>query len=135
MLNLLPVETPVKIGNLSQQEDMLALDISMFERNLTVFVEKDINKTTFISNCIRQLFQMKEKSVVIDTCNLFEDYPKIEFAKDFKLPLNSEMIDFIFEYEMAEVDASTKLLFKIYFMRFSSILKLLILNFCLLIIS
>ncbi len=108
LLNLLPVETPVKIGNLSQQEDMLALDISMFERNLTVFVEKDINKTTFISNCIRQLFQMKEKSVVIDTCNLFEDYPKIEFAKDFKLPLNSEMIDFIFEYEMAEVDASTK---------------------------
>lgn len=108
LLNLLPVETPVKIGILSQQEDMLSLDISMFERNLTVFVEKDINKTTFISNCIRQLFQMKEKSVVIDTCNLFEDYPKIEFAKDFKLPLNSKMIDFIFEYEMAEVDAATK---------------------------
>lgn len=108
LLNLLPVETPVKVGNLSQQEDMLSLDISMFERNLTVFVEKDINKTTFISNCIRQLFQMKEKSVVIDTCNLFEDYPKIEFAKDFKLPLNSKMIDFIFEYELAEVDAATK---------------------------
>lgn len=108
LLNLLPVETPVKVGTLSQQEDMLSLDISMFERNLTVFVEKDINKTVFISNCIRQLFQMKEKSVVIDTCNLFEDYPKIEFAKDFKLPLNSKMIDFIFEYELAEVDAATK---------------------------
>ena len=108
LLNLLPVETPVKVGNLSQQEDMLSLDISMFERNLTVFVEKDINKTTFISNCIRQLFQMKEKSVVIDTCNLFFYYSKIEFAKDFKLPLNSKMIDFIFEYELAEVDAATK---------------------------
>lgn len=108
LLNLLPVETPVKVGTLSQQEDMLSLDISMFERNLTVFVEKDINKTVFISNCIRQLFQMKEKSVVIDTCNLFEDYPKIEFTKDFKLPLNSKMIDFIFEYELAEVDAATK---------------------------
>ena len=108
LLNLLPIETPVKIGNLAQQDEMLSLDISVFERNFTIFVEKDSNKKTFISNCVRQLFQMKEKSVIIDTCNLFEDYPKIVFSKDFKLPLNSKMIDYIFEYELAEVDAPTK---------------------------
>lgn len=108
LLNLLPIETPVKIGNLAQQDEMLSLDISVFERNFTIFVEKDSNKKTFISNCVRQLFQMKEKSVIVDTCNLFEDYPKIIFSKDFKLPLNSKMIDYIFEYELAEVDAPTK---------------------------
>lgn len=108
LLNLLPIETPVKIGNLAQQDEMLSLDISVFERNFTIFVEKDSNKKTFISNCVRQLFQMKEKSVIVDTCNLFEDYPKIVFSKDFKLPLNSKMIDYIFEYELAEVDAPTK---------------------------
>lgn len=108
LLNLLPIETPVKIGNLAQQDEMLSLDISVFERNFTIFVEKDSNKKIFISNCVRQLFQMKEKSVIVDTCNLFEDYPKIVFSKDFKLPLNSKMIDYIFEYELAEVDAPTK---------------------------
>ena len=108
LLNLLPIETPVKIGNLAQQDEMLSIDISVFERNFTIFVEKDSNKKTFISNCVRQLFQMKEKSVIVDTCNLFEDYPKIVFSKDFKLPLNSKMIDYIFEYELAEVDAPTK---------------------------
>ena len=108
LLNLLPIETPVKIGNLAQQDEMLSLDISVFERNFTIFVEKDSNKKTFISNCVRQLFQMKEKSVIVDTCNLFEDYPKIVFSKDFKLPLNSKMIDYIFEYELTEVDAPTK---------------------------
>ena len=108
LLHLLPVETAIKIGNLAQQEDMLNLDISVFERNLTVFAEKDSHKTSFVSNCIRQLFQMKEKSVIIDTDNLFEDYPKIEFTKDFKLPLNSKMIDYIFEYDLAEVEPSTK---------------------------
>ncbi len=108
LLHLLPVETAIKIGTLAQQEDMLCLDISVFERNLTVFVQKDTDKTTFISNCVRQLFQMKEKSVIIDADNLFEDYPKIVFTKDFKLPLNSKMIDYIFEYELAEVDAATK---------------------------
>ena len=57
---------------------------------------------------VAELFQIKEKSVVIDTCNLFEDYNKIVFGRYFKLPLNSRMIDYIFEYELAEVDAPTK---------------------------
>lgn len=108
LLDLLPIETPIKFGSLAQEEEMLSLDVSIFERNFTVFVEQDINKTTFISNCVRQLFQMKEKSVIVDTNNLFEDFPKIEFAKDFKLPLNSEMIDYLFDYELVEVDAATK---------------------------
>ena len=108
LLGLLPVENPLKIGVLAQQEDMLVVDSSIFERNLTVFAEKDSNKATFISNSIRQLFQMKEKTVIIDPCNLFEDYEKIEFGKDFKLPLNSQMIDYLFENELEEVDAPTK---------------------------
>ncbi len=108
LLNLLPVENAVQMGNLSQQDEMLNIDVSVFERNFTVFVEKDSNKTTFISNCVRQLFRMKEKCVIADTCNLFEDYPKIEISKDFKLPLNAQMMDYIFEYDLAEVDPSTK---------------------------
>ena len=108
LLGLLPIENPLKIGNLAQQEDMLVIDASVFERNFTVFVENDSNKTTFISNSIRQLFQMREKSVIIDDLNLFEDYEKIVFGRDFKLPLNAEMIDYLFEHELTEVDASTK---------------------------
>lgn len=108
LLDLLPVETPIKIGNLAQQDSILNLDISCFEHNFTAFVEQSSNKATFISNCVRQLFQMKEKTVIVDIDNSFEDYPKIELAKDFKLPLNSEMIDYLFEYELDGVDASTK---------------------------
>ena len=108
LLDLLPVETAIKIGQLAQQNESLSLDISVFEHNFTVLAERETDKTTFISNCIRQLFQMKEKSVIVDLNNNFADYSCIEFAKDFKLPLNSEMIDFIFEYELAEVDPSTK---------------------------
>ncbi len=108
LLNLLPVENAIQMGNLSQQDEMLNIDVSVFERNFTVFVEKDANKTTFISNCVRQLFRMKEKCVIADTCNLFEDYPKLVISRDFKLPLNAQMMNYIFEYDLAEVDASTK---------------------------
>jgi hypothetical protein len=108
LLDLLPMDTPIKIGQLSQQDSLLSLDISVFEQNFTIFVEKDFHKKTFISNCVRQLFQMKEKSVIIDLNNIFEDYSAIEFCKDFKLPLNSKMIDYIFDKELSEVESSTK---------------------------
>lgn len=108
ILHLLPIETPIKIGNLAQADNMLSLDISIFERNLTVFAQKDTNKTTFISNCVRQLFQMKEKSVIIDNCNMFDDYEKIKLGIDYKLPLNSKMIDYLFDYELSDVDNTTK---------------------------
>lgn len=108
IIHLLPVETPIKIGNLAQTDSLLSVDISIFERNLTVFAQKDINKTTFIQNCIKQLFQMKEKSVVVDNCNMFDDYQKIKLGSDYKLPLNSKMMDYLFENELVGVDASTK---------------------------
>lgn len=108
LLDLLPVETPINFGTLAQQEHIVNVDISVFESNFTAFVERDIDKAAFISNCVRQLFQLKEKSVIIDTDDLFGDYPLVEFTKDFKLPLNAEMIDFLFEYELSGVDSSTK---------------------------
>lgn len=108
LLDILPVETAIKIGNLAQQDNILSVDISVFEHNLTVFSEQVVDKTCFISNCVRQLFQLKEKSVIIDTEKMFDAYPKIKFSKDFKLPLNPQAIDFLFDYELSEVDANTK---------------------------
>ncbi len=108
LLEILPVESALKIGNLAQQEEILQVDMSIFENNLAVYVERNSDKACFISNCVRQLFQAKEKSVIIDYENLFEGYPKIEFSKDFKLPLNSETIDFLFDFELADIDVKTK---------------------------
>ena len=54
LLDLLPIETAIKIGQLAQQNESLSLDISVFEHNFTVFAERETDKTTFISNCIRQ---------------------------------------------------------------------------------
>ncbi len=108
LLDLLPVDTPLKIGQISGCSDELSVDISLFEGNFTVFCENDYEKTTLISNCVRQLFRMKEKSVIIDNANLFEEYPKLTLAQDFKLPLNSGFIDFIFDHDLRGVDAATK---------------------------
>ena len=108
LLDLLPVDTALKTGQISGCNDELNVDISIFEHNFTVFCETDYEKTTVISNCVRQLFRMKEKSVILDCDDLFEEYPRITLSKDFKLPLNSGFIDFIFEHDLKNVDAATK---------------------------
>jgi len=108
LLNLLPVEHRLRIGQISGCTDQLDVDASIFEHNFTVFSENDSEKSVLISNCVRQLFRMKEKSVIIDTDSFFEDYPKMELSKDFKLPLNSDFIDYIFEYDLKNVDVPTK---------------------------
>ena len=108
LLDLLPLETPLKIGQISGCGDELNVDISIFEGNFTVFCENDYEKTTLISNCVRQLFRMKEKSVIIDIDDLFGEYNRITLGQDFKLPLNSEFIDFIFEHDLKNTDAATK---------------------------
>ena len=123
LLDLLPLENPIKLGNLPSQNKMLSIDASVFERNLTVFCDKMSDRKTFISNCIKQLFAMKEKTVIIDDCNMFEDYKKIKLCEDFKLPLNSSMIDYIFEYELKEVEASTKAVIQDIFLAIQQYLK------------
>ena len=108
LLDLLPVETPVKMGRIAQQQDILSLDISVFENNFTVFADQSTNIFTFISNCARQLFQMREKVVILDSDGIFEGYPSMKLGKDFKLPLDSSMINYLIENETEETDFETK---------------------------
>lgn len=112
LLDLLPVETAVKFGHLAQEDSVLSLDISIFEHNMTVFSDHDFEKRTFISNCVNQLANMNEKSVVIDDANLFENVKKCVPGRDFKLPLNSEMIDYLFDNELTDIGTDSKAVIK-----------------------
>ncbi|MBR1460412.1 hypothetical protein IJ596_02105 [bacterium] len=112
LLDLLPVETPIKFGHLAQQDSVLNLDISIFEHNFTVFSDHDFEKFTFISNCLHQLSKDEEKCVVIDDSNIFENSKKIFPGKDFKIPLNSEMLDYIYDNEFSDAGVESKVVIK-----------------------
>ena len=51
---------------------------------------------------------MKDKIVVFDTDGLIESEKKIVFGKDFKLPLNYDTINFIYDNDLEDVDATSK---------------------------
>ena len=112
LLDLLPVETPLYIGHLAQEDVVLKVDISILEHHLTIFSDHDDEKKTFIANIVSQLSRMGEKGVIFETNNIFENFPKIVPGIDFKIPLNSEMIDYIYDYDLSELNIQTKAVIK-----------------------
>lgn len=105
ILQLLPIQKPITLGKLAQQNDTLRVDETLFEKNLLICAEKFENICTFTNNSVAQL---SDKTVVIDTDHTFTEYKSISFKKNFKLPLNSKMIDYIYENDLEGVSPTSK---------------------------
>lgn len=108
LLDILPVERPVKLGTLAQQEFVVRIDQSMFETNLVICSNKQENTNILLDNLIRQFEPAGQKTVIFDTNGEFEWEKKVTFGSDFKLPLNYETINFIYENDLEDVDAASK---------------------------
>ena len=99
------MQKPITLGKLAQQDDTLRIDETIFEKNLVICAEKLENICTFTNNCVAQL---SDKVVVIDTDHTFTEYKSISFKKNFKLPLNAKMIDYIYENDLEGVSPTSK---------------------------
>lgn len=108
ILKLLPMEKPVAFGELAQQNVMFKVDQTIFEKNLTICAEKFDNISTIVKNSAAQLAKYGEKIVVIDIDHTFGEYEPVRFKRDFKLPLNAKMIDYIYENDLEGVEAASK---------------------------
>ncbi len=108
LLDVLPVEVPIKLGALAQQNIPLFVDKSVFEHNLVVCSNKQENTNFFIQNMLPQLAALKQKTVLIDVDGEFEYDSKFNFGYDFKLPLNYNTLNYIFDHDLEDVDAKSK---------------------------
>ena len=105
LLDIIPVETPIILGELAQQNISLKVDKTIFDNNLLVCSDNFENTTILINNFVKQI---NEKIVIFDTEGQFESENKIVFGKDFRLPLNYDTINFIYDNELEDVDATSK---------------------------
>lgn len=105
LLDIIPKENPIILGELAQQNFQLKIDKSIFENNLLVCSNNLENTTLFINNAISQL---EGKTVIFDMEGQFDWDKIITFGKDFKLPLNYDTINFIYENELEDVDATSR---------------------------
>ena len=109
LLDILPVNNPIDIGFLANQDVDLKVDKSILENNLLICSENKENTNTTIENFVYQLSTENNKSVIFDIDGKFEGQ-KLKFGEDFKLPLNYNTINFIYEHDLDNVDATSKAL-------------------------
>lgn len=124
LLDLLPVQTPVVIGELAQQKTLLKLDESLLERKLLVCSEKNDDSALIIKNFVKQLTFKGKKTLVISLDSDF-DLPceKIVAGENFKLPLNYDTINFIYEKGLVDAKAETKALIQEIFLEVQNYVK------------
>lgn len=111
LLDLLPVQTPLVMGELSQQKTLLTVDFKLLEEKLLVACEKSDDKEVLIKNFAKQLAYKGKKLLVIDLeGNLKFSRNRVIAGDNFKLPLNYETINFIYEKGLEDAKAETKAL-------------------------
>lgn len=123
LLGLLPVQNPVLIGELARQQTALKLDRKLFEEKLLVCCEKEADNEMLVKNFVAQLVYDNKKILVIDIDNSLDlSQNKIVAGENFKLPLNYETINFIYN-ELDDAKAETKALIQEVFLEVQNYVK------------
>lgn len=120
LLDIIPVEEPLFLGNIAQQNIPLKVDKSILDNNLLICSDNLANTSELLTNITRQL---SEKTVIFDTMGQFDTNSKVVFGRDFKLPLNSKAIDFIYENDLEDVDAVNKAVIQDIFLEVQDYIK------------
>ena len=69
LLDIIPIEDPIRIGQLAQQEIELKVDKTIFDNNLLICSNNLENTSTLLNNILKQL---KNKIVIFDTDGQFD---------------------------------------------------------------
>ncbi len=109
LLDIMPINNPIEIGMLANQDIQLKVDRSILENNLLICSENEENTNTAIENFVFQLSTDNNKSVIFDIDGKFPG-EKLKFGKDFKLPLNYDTINFIYEHDLDKIEPTSKAL-------------------------
>lgn len=130
LLELLPAQNPIILGELAQQNTLLKLDRTFLEENMLICSEKEEDNKLLIKNLANQLNQSNKKVLVIDfTGDLDFPHDKIVAGKNFKLPLNYESINFIYEKGLEDASPETKALIQEVFLEVQNYVKTLLEKF------
>lgn len=123
LLELLPIQNPISIGELAQQQVKLILDRSVLENKLLLCCENQEDSDSFVQNMTLQLIEQGKKALVFDfEGNLTFSPNKLVAGEDFKLPLNYDSINFIYS-KLADISAETKAMIQEVFLEVQNYVK------------
>lgn len=109
LLNNLEHTNPLNLCNLAQQNNKLLVDFDFLKDNPIICAEKFFATKVLLNNIALQLQARKQKLVVFDTTGVFKSN-KLTVSKDFKLPLNTSGLNYIYEKGFEDATEESKAL-------------------------
>lgn len=104
------IKTPIITGKLIGEGTNIPIDKSCFDKKMLVCVDS-ANANNIISSNLAQQFSKKSNVLVIDMLGVLEA-PKFVAGVDFKLPLNTDSLEFMFEDCLNDATSDSKSLIK-----------------------
>ncbi|MCQ2753678.1 MAG: hypothetical protein MJ231_01370 [bacterium] len=101
---------PVRTGKFIEDGSEIVLDKSCFDKKTLVSIDSKENVNLFLSN-LRKQFSKTSKTIFIDTLGIL-DGVKSYASQDFKLPLNSSSLEFLYEDCLYDATSESKNLIK-----------------------
>ena len=97
-LKLIQGQTPIIIGEFIENDLLVSLDKSLLENKLVVCSENQENTDLMIKTLNRQIKNYGKKTIIIDIDgeSIF-DKNALVMSESFKLPINNQIINYIFE--------------------------------------
>ena len=81
LLDILPLNNPLKMGVLAQQQFLLNLDQTLLKKDLLICSDKNENTDILINNIIKQLQRNNQKVIVCDIDDSITHEDKFIFTK------------------------------------------------------
>src|SRR5574344_720017 len=124
LMSIIDLQSPVLIGRKAQQKEKLIVDERFFENNLLITYTDEDDKNKLLEKISKQFTIKNKKKLIIDTKgNINLPAANIKVGENFKLPLNYETMNFIYETGLEEASKETKALIQEIFLEVQNYAK------------
>lgn len=100
-------DNAIVIGSFIENEQNISINKEALNKSLLISIDTNDSNKLLVSNLTKQL----KKALIIDTLGIF-DAPKFVAGVDFKLPLNTDALEFMFEDCLNDATSDSKNLIK-----------------------
>ena len=100
-------DNAIIIGNFIENNQSISIEKDSFNKNLLMSIDTNETNKTIVKNLAGQF----KNSIIIDTLGIF-DTPKYVAGVDFKLPLNTDALEFMYEDCLNDATSDSKSLIK-----------------------
>ena len=107
LLQNLKIKEPVLLGELAQDNNDVVVDSSFLSDKLLICSDNADNNNILVNNICRQLNGKNKKVIVLKDFSGWLD-ADLTACENFKIPLNSDAIDFICEYGLSDANTEGK---------------------------